>query len=134
MGFDVYGKVGEAQDRKDSEFIKEHGIKAYYKLPAEDKHGGRPGEYFRNNIWWWGPLARFICEHAKEEAEPCEHWFTNDGDGLNAEQAVALADRLDELLADGTVDEHAKYMGSFSVENVQKFSEFARASGGFKIH
>ena len=36
-----------------------------------DVYGRRPkserGEYFRNNIWWWHPLADFILNHYTDE-------------------------------------------------------------------
>ena len=65
-----------------------------------DVSGRKPttkqGEYFRNNVWWWWhPLASYICEVAPEIADHCDYWQTNDGDGLNAEDA-ALADKLQQ--------------------------------------
>jgi hypothetical protein len=55
----------------------------------------KEGEYFRNSVWWWHPLAAYICKIVPDVACQCTHWHTNDGDGLNAECAAALADRLD---------------------------------------
>lgn len=80
MGFDVYGKKATA----------------------------KVGEYFRHNVWWWRPLADFITEHAPREAKYCRYWHSNDGDGLNKKQAIALADKLDALIADGTVTKYVE--------------------------
>lgn len=50
------------------------------------------GEYFRNNIWWWRPLWDY-CEGLYQ---PCREisGHTNDGDGLNEEQAKELGQIL----------------------------------------
>ena len=66
-----------------------------------DVSGRKPttkqGEYFRNNVWWWWhPLASYICEVAPNIADHCDYWQTNDGDGLNAEDSAALADKLQQ--------------------------------------
>lgn len=67
-----------------------------------DVHGNT-GNYFRNNVWWWRPLADLCQELAPEICAPCEHWHSNDGDGLDADGATALAELLEARLADGTV-------------------------------
>lgn len=48
------------------------------------------GEYFRNNVWWWRPLWDYCCE-VSEEARSVKYGHSNDGDGLDAEKAKALA-------------------------------------------
>lgn len=110
------------------------GMDIYGKAPRSDA-----GKYFRNNVWWWHPLAFMIEELCPTEAAPCKSWHTNDGEGLNDEQAKALADKLDSLLQDGIVHEWVEKhkaqatLYSASVENVQEFSTFCRNSGGFEI-
>jgi hypothetical protein len=52
------------------------------------------GEYFVNNAWMWHPLADYVAAVAPDIAARCEYWHTNDGDGLDAEDSLALADRL----------------------------------------
>ena len=61
------------------------------------------GEYFRNNVWYWRPLWNYVIDVARDivnddVANGCHY---NGGSGLNAEQAVALADRLDDEIASG---------------------------------
>lgn len=63
------------------------------------------GEYFRNNIWWWGPLAQYVTATFPKETAQCEQWFTNDGDGLDREASEALAEKLAEALSSGDVAE-----------------------------
>jgi hypothetical protein len=45
----------------------------------------KEGKYFRNNVWWWRPLAIYIKFVAPEKLyNKCRNWQSNDGDGLNA--------------------------------------------------
>jgi|TARA_R110000824_G_scaffold98701_4_gene235376 hypothetical protein len=76
------------------------GMDVYGLKPADTK-----GEYFRNNIWWWRPLAEYVLS-----AAPLLHnkvgiggqgWEYNDGDGLNAEDSLALAKILRVDLEEG---------------------------------
>lgn len=71
----------------------------------------KTGEYFRNNAWWWRPLARYCVTVAPEVAAKCKHWQSNDGDGLDAEGSVALAAALQaELDAGRTAAFEKEYM------------------------
>jgi hypothetical protein len=72
----------------------------YGKAPTDPK-----GEYFRNNVWWWRPLADYVCDIAPEITSACELWHSNDGDGLDAEASIQLADRLDAEIASGRTKE-----------------------------
>ena len=84
MGMDVYGKSASAKE----------------------------GEYFCNNCWWWRPLARYAVEVAPEVTAACTHWQSNDGDGLDADGAVKLADALQaEIDAGRTAAREKEYMG-----------------------
>jgi hypothetical protein len=68
---------------------------------------GKSGNYFRNNVWWWHPLADYILEIAPDVAANCKHWHTNDGDGLSADNAARLADILEAEIASGRTAEYA---------------------------
>ncbi|MCC0007728.1 MAG: hypothetical protein H6876_06340 [Hyphomicrobiaceae bacterium] len=74
------------------------GMDVFGKAPTS-----KEGEYFRNNVWWWRPLADICVALAPEICAECEHWQSNDGDGLKESSAMALAAVLDARLADGTV-------------------------------
>ena len=65
------------------------------------------GGYFRNNVWWWRPLADFLTTTYPELTSGCTYWHSNDGDGLDAAGAIALADALDRDLANGRVTAYA---------------------------
>ena len=66
------------------------------------------GEYFRNNVWWWRPLADFICNNYGEIASGCEDWHSNSGYGLDAKSSKSLALSLKTDLANGTIENYSK--------------------------
>ena len=70
--------------------------------------GTEEGKYFRNNVWWWRPLADYCLEVAPDVTVACAHWHSNDGDGLNAEGALALADALQIELDAGRTETYAR--------------------------
>jgi hypothetical protein len=78
-----------------------------------DVHGNNPtgprGEYFRNSISKWHPLARYCNLIAPEICAPCKHWDRNDGDGLDAAGAVALADALGKEIEAGWAAAYGKF-------------------------
>ena len=67
----------------------------------------------------------------------------NDGVEIRDDQAVAIADILDEALSTGAIDEYEaqwnkeqkneKFKYPFEKDNVENFSKFCRLSGGFQI-
>jgi len=79
-----------------------------------DVYGSKPknetGEYFRNNVWWWRPLAAYIEDTYPDIAKYCTHWHTNEGDGLNAVQSKILADKIKSDIKSGKV---AKYQEDY---------------------
>lgn len=64
------------------------GMDVYGKKPANER-----GEYFRNNVWWWRPLWDYCLEIAPELCGDVSGHY-NDGDGLNAEDSIKLAEKL----------------------------------------
>ena len=68
----------------------------------------KQGEYFRNNMWWWRPLADYICEIAPEITANCQHWHSNDGDGLNGHDSLRLAELLQKEIESGRTAAYAR--------------------------
>lgn len=79
------------------------GMDVYGKNPISER-----GSYFRNNVWWWRPLAEFICETHPEIAEHCEDWHSNSGYGLGATKSLELAKVLQADIDSGLVAEYEK--------------------------
>ena len=77
------------------------------------------GAYFRNNIWWWHPLATYIEAVAPDEAAGCEAWHHNEGQGLDAEDAVVLADKLQAEIDSGRCEQYMLSRGEHGVPNTE---------------
>lgn len=97
------------------------GMDVYGKAP-----NNQIGEYFRRNIWHWPPLAQLCIDTAPEVCARCRHWFSNDGDGLDADDAAELAIALQIRL-------NANRIPPDMSETVTEFIAFLRDSGGFSI-
>ena len=67
---------------------------------------GASGNYFRRSIWGWRPLADYIVDEHTSYAQFCNYWHSNDGDGLDADQSIWLADAMQEALEDGSALEY----------------------------
>jgi len=66
------------------------------------------GEYFRNNVWWWRPLLDYCATVASEIVtdEVAAGCSCNDGNGLDAEGAIKLANILQDEIESGRTKEH----------------------------
>jgi hypothetical protein len=77
-----------------------------------DVYGHKPtteeGEYFRNNCWSWGPLAAYIETFVPDIAAKCRYWHYNEGDGLDAADAIELAERLQAEIDSGRYEQFAR--------------------------
>lgn len=65
------------------------------------------GEYFRRNVWGWRPLWGYALTMHADIASKVSHGQSNDGDGLDADDAYKLGLALYEDIADGVA---AKYV------------------------
>src|SRR5437868_6336832 len=75
------------------------GMDVYGKVPKNER-----GRYFRNNVWWWHPLAIICQELAPEIANRCKDWHNNGGDGLDRNCALKLGKKLHKFLKNGTIE------------------------------
>ena len=111
MGMDVYGvnptvRVGTKKPERPKDFDKASRkvIDKYFKEETEfeDKN---PGVYFRNNCWWWRPLANFIiekCDWLTQEQQARLH--DNSGFEFSQHEAGTIADTLQKMVDDGTAN------------------------------
>jgi len=80
------------------------GMDVYGKEPSSET-----GKYFRNNAWWWRPLANYVLVIAPHDlTSQCKHWQSNDGAGLDAKNSRILADLLDAEIASGRTETYAQ--------------------------
>jgi len=78
---------------------------------AMDVNGKNPtskvGEYFKINVWWWRPLADYCNMVAPDICDACIYWHSNDGDGLDGKDSVALADAIQAEIDSGRCQQYA---------------------------
>lgn len=72
-----------------------------------DLHG-ESGNYFRNNCWWWRPLATYVLQNCFDivDADGVKSWSYNDGYLVRKEVAEKIAERLKTLLQSGHTKEY----------------------------
>jgi hypothetical protein len=74
-------------------------------------------------------LATLCKTFAPEESKLCQHWYSNDGDGLNAEQSGRLAQRLEAALGDGSIDRLREYLERAEELGVRARLEYLQSVG-----
>ena len=79
------------------------GMDVYGKDPTCEK-----GKYFRRNVWGWRPLAEYTIDVDPELASQCEYWGTNDGDGLDGDGSVQMANLMFTHLESGAAGAYVK--------------------------
>ena len=130
MGFDLYGenpKVVKGFSDKKSERYEELASMSYsdrekqgfndeyWELQSEWENNN-PGNYFRNNVWWWRPLWTFTCDHCADflTEDDMNGGCYNDSYIITEDKAVAIAERLYEALKEPEtqeyLDNHMKVM------------------------
>jgi len=98
-------------------------------------------KYFHISMRSWRLLADFIFDRCSDFIKDDERqgWHSNYGKIISRETAVAIADRLEALIEEGIVKrfeielEIVNMQFYFTEENLKKFIEFCRHSGGFDI-
>jgi hypothetical protein len=82
---------------------------------------GKSGNYFRNNVWWWRPLASMVQALGPASVvDRCKHWHSNDGDGLGDKDSKFLAKALRKSIEDGSaqrwLDTYKAHIDSIPME------------------
>tara|TARA_X000001382_G_scaffold100346_1_gene74895 strand:+ start:634 stop:1275 length:642 start_codon:yes stop_codon:yes gene_type:complete len=128
MGFDIYGmnpkvntynsqeyddimmKYGDGQGWIDwSKDIPQATKDRYFEL--KDQHyEDNPGQYFRNNVWFWRPLWDFVCNACDDflTDKDMDGGHSNGGHKISKTKANRIAKRLNKHLKSGLVDELQK--------------------------
>jgi len=77
-------------------------VDKYFK-EEDDYKTKNPGVYFRNNCWWWRPLADFMITHCDWlTTEQKERLHDNSGFEFSHHEAGTIADTLTKKVDDGT--------------------------------
>lgn len=72
------------------------GMDVYGKEAISEK-----GTYFRANVWYWHPLWEFCCTLRPSLEDEVPYGHSNDGDGLDGENAIQLSELLTDSLSSG---------------------------------
>jgi hypothetical protein len=75
---------------------------------------------------WWREIADYCRLVAPDICNTCKYWYSNDGDGLDAADAIALAKILRARICDHHVDDYARKLAA-------KDADFLENCGGFEI-
>ena len=114
MGFDVYGikpienTVKPEILKKDWYKLEKQGEKDKYFEAQKDWENKNPGQYFRNNVWWWRPLWDYVCEVCEDvmTEEEMEAGGSNSGFSIPWLTAVDMVEKLQKEIA---TKNHKKY-------------------------
>ena len=156
MGFDLYGISPKENTKKPIEVTKyqdEDGWGKWSEMTSGQKdeyfkykdiyEEENPGVYFRNNVWWWYPLWKFIvlyCDNILSDKDIRSGTYNN-GHIISKTKSKRIASRLRRLLKEGVVDryiaqyekENKESSYTFDRSNVVEFEKFCEQSGGFQI-
>lgn len=107
MGFDIYGmnpynpnKAVKPKMDWDSQPTREETDKYFEEKSKYQEEV--VGDYFRNNVWWWRPLASYVikftgCIDEKDH----EYWSENGGHEVDDETAKQIHNQLMVLIESG---------------------------------
>jgi ElaB/YqjD/DUF883 family membrane-anchored ribosome-binding protein len=113
MGFDITGlnpkniEINEPE-RPDNLFELSQKEQDKY-FEKREKFINQSGVYFRNNVWWWRPLAEYVLKHTKVIPEhEQESWQYNDCTEVSKQNAEMIAQQLDYLIKSGHTKQFEK--------------------------
>ena len=113
MGFDITGlnpkniEINEPE-RPDNLFELSQKEQDKY-FEKRELYLNQSGTYFRNNVWWWRPLAEYVLKHTKVIPEhEQESWQYNDCTEVSKQNAEMIAQQLDHLIKIGHTKQFEK--------------------------
>ena len=127
MGFDLYGvkpkiKTGSKKPATiDFSKSTEKQRTVYFEQQSKYEEAN-VGIYFRNNVWWWRPLADLVVKLCKLlDEKQKEHLHDNSGYEYDEATAKYIADTLEAFvkspMAKRTEKEHKKAIKKAEVHN-----------------
>ena len=107
MGFDLRGLQPSDKPLPDSPNWLDEGDwaekqrKAYFTWQHNT-----PGAYFRNNVWYWGPLWGFVCKVCDNilSEDDIKYGMTNSGHVISKTKAKKIAAKLRKV--DDNLEDH----------------------------
>jgi len=127
MGFDIYGlnpKLKSERPKIDWNNHTKAEADQYFK-DVEKFEKENPGYYFRNNVWWWRPLADFVLWLADKELgdKDREGWHNNGGHRVDEKTAKIISELLEASIDEGIAkrfeDENKRKMNKAKLHNLE---------------
>ena len=105
MGFDLYGLNPKLKSKEPSinwEDKPSDKEKRQYFKDREKFLKENVGHYFRNNVWWWRPLANYVIKFTGciDESDH-EYWSENGGHEVDDQTAKQIHNQLKVLIESG---------------------------------
>lgn len=106
MGMDLYGLNPKGKVKQPKEGEPDNYGEVWHKDYTAWQEA--EGTYFRNNVWWWRPLADYVIDHTGcVDDKDKERWHHNDGHEVSEAEANAIADQLEHLIKTGHTETFA---------------------------
>ena len=106
MGMDLYGLNPKGKVKQPKEGEPDNYGDVWHKDYRAWQEA--EGTYFRNNVWWWRPLADYVINHTGcVDEKDREGWHCNSGHKVSEAEANAIADQLEHLLKTGHTETFA---------------------------
>lgn len=129
MGFDLTGvnpqitiKEPKRPDNLYDESITKEEQDKYFE--EQEQYQNQKGTYFRNNVWWWRPLAEYVIRFTKVVSDKdAKMWHYNDQHLVNDQDAKMIAQQLDHLISSGHTKKYAEDFEKIRLEIAKKNEE-----------
>jgi len=120
MGFDIYGiKPKENTDipkilKQDWSKLDDKEKSNYWE--AKDKWEQKnPGNYFRNNVWWWRPLWAYVCLICEDVMSEEEEMAGTENSALEIPDTTI--DRMvEKLVTEMVLENHTEHQQKYEKE------------------
>jgi len=113
MGFDLTGlnpkNIQHTEPNRPDNFYDQTTQEQEKYLEDLEKYQTQSGTYFRNNCWWWRPLAKYVLEFTKViDKKNQKTWQFNDCSEVDKHHATQIANQLDHLIKSGHTKKYEK--------------------------
>ena len=106
MGFDLTGinpkNLHIQEPKRPDNLFELSKEKQNEYFDKQQEYTSQSGTYFRNNVWWWRPLADYVLKFTNVIPEDQqEAWGYNDCTEISNQKAEMIAYELDQLIKTG---------------------------------
>jgi len=126
MGFDLTGlnpkNLTVKEPKREDNFYEQTEKQQLSYFDKLAKYQDQTGTYFRNNCWWWRPLAEYVIRFTGVVSEDdAVSWGFNDCHEVSKEDAEMIAQQLNHLIATNHTKDYETTYNKLVVE-AEKFN------------